>query len=118
VQRGCEKRRNTLRLVSRNIATWLIALAVVLFVVDGTRTLSEQRVVITSIGEAWTTIEQITTAHNAPQREAQGAGGTIWGPFVAPLAGLPGWLVFGLPGLLLAAASRRNGRRYSTFDNV
>jgi len=107
-----------LGLIGRIIATWLIAMALVLVVIDGTRTLGEQRVVITSIGTAWGAVEQVTSPPNHRQTTQIRASGNPWLAVLSPLGGLPGWLVFGLPGFAVALASRRTRRYYNGIDHV
>ena len=105
-----------MRLILRIIGTWLLGLAVVLLIIDGTRSLGDNAVVMTSLGDTWTSI-------NAPSLDAVKAfiDTRFFGPLLEPLLGMllsyPGFAVLGVPGILLTIAGRsRNRRQYVRQD--
>jgi hypothetical protein len=112
---ACKKGRNfraftRMRLLLRVVGTLLIACAVILVIIDGTKSLGANAVVITSLGDSWNLInaqslgavkEFLTTRLFGPVLETAVTG----------LLGLPGWAVIGVPGLLLAWAGRSRRER-------
>ena len=107
-----------MRLLLRIVGTILIAFAVILLIIDGTKTLGANSLVITPLGEAWAGI-------SAPSLEAVKSFistrlfGAVLDPVVAGILGLPGWGVVGVPGLLLAWAGRsRRVRMFVRQDQI
>lgn len=107
-----------MRLLVRIVGTWLIALATILLIIDGTRSLGANHLVTTSLMESWTNL--------APQsleavRQFLGTRffGAMLGPLFDWLIGLPGFAVLGVPGFILAFAGRpRHTRRYVSTDTI
>jgi hypothetical protein len=99
-----------MRLLLRVLGTLLIACAVILLIIDGTKSLGANAIVLTSLGDTWTgvhpqsleVVEQFLTTR-------------LFGPVletaVTALLGFPGWAVIGVPGLLLAWAGRSRRER-------
>lgn len=107
-----------MRLVLRVIGTLLIAFAVILIIIDGTRSLAANGLVFTPLGATW---ESMHAESLAAMREFLGTRlfGPLLDPVVAGLLGLPGWAVVGVPGLLLAWAGRsRRERVFLRQDHV
>jgi hypothetical protein len=107
-----------MRLLLRVLGTLLIALAVILLIIDGTKSLAANTIVMTSLGDTWMSIgsqslEQVraflATRFFGPLLEA----------VVSGLLGLPGWAVTGVPGILFAWAGRsRRERVFFRQDNI
>ncbi|HWA20078.1 MAG TPA: hypothetical protein VG757_13895 [Devosia sp.] len=107
-----------MRLLLRILGTFLIAVAVILLIIDGTRSLAANAIVMTSLGDTWTginpqSLEQLraflATRFFGPLLEA----------VVSGLLGMPGWAVTGVPGVLLAWAGRsRRERVFLRQDNI
>jgi hypothetical protein len=107
-----------MRLILRVLGTVLIALAVILLIIDGTKSLAASAFVATPLGETWMSIhaqslEQmrtfLTSRFFGPLLEAAVSG----------ILTLPGWAVLGVPGVLLAWAGRsRNERIFLRQDNI
>jgi hypothetical protein len=99
-----------MRLVLRVLGTLLIACAVILLIIDGTKSLGANAVVVTSLGDTWQLV-------NPQSLDAvkEFLGTRFFGPVletvVTALLGLPGWGVVGIPGLLLAWAGRSRRER-------
>jgi hypothetical protein len=105
-----------MRLLLRIVGTVLIAIAVILVIIDGTRSLAASGLVYTPLGDTWTSIHP---ASLAAVREFLGT--RLFGPLLEPLVtavlGLPGWAVIGAPGVLLAWAGRsRRERMFARQD--
>ena len=98
-----------MRLVFRIAGTWLIGLAVIILVIDGTKSLAANEIIFTSLAQAWTQI-------HAPSLEA--VEGFFASRFFAALLDsamtalltYPAFAVLGLPGILLALMGRRPRR--------
>lgn len=98
-----------MRLVLRILGTWLIGLALIFLVVDGTKSLAADEIVLTSLGAVWTQL-------HAPSLEA--VSSFLDSRFFAALLGVllqniltyPAFAVLGVPGIILALAGRRPRR--------
>lgn len=107
-----------MRLILRILGTWLIGLALVLLVVDGTKSLAANAVVFTSLADLWMQV-------HPPSLDA--VSGFFESRFFAALldAALkavldyPAFAVFGLPGIALALAGRAPRReRFLRQDQI
>lgn len=99
-----------MRLLLRVLGTLLIACAVILLIIDGTKSLGANGLVFTPLGETWTQI------HPDSLTAVKGFLTTrLLGPIlelaVTAILGFPGWAVLGVPGLLLAWAGRSRRTR-------
>ena len=98
-----------MRLVLRIVGTWLIAMAVIMLVVDGTKSLAANMVEFTSLAVVWI---QVNAASLDTVR------GFLSSRFFAALLDqalnailtYPAFAVLGLPGIILALAGRRPRR--------
>lgn len=101
-----------MRLMLRLAGTWLVALALVLLVIDGTRSLAANSLVVTSLSADWAWLHADSL---------EGLRAFVSDRFFAPLLepatetilALPGWLALAVPGVLLAWAGR--SRRLRVF---
>jgi hypothetical protein len=98
-----------MRLVFRIAGTWLIGLAVVLLVIDGTKSLAANEIIFTSLAQAWMQI------HGPSLGEVEGFFASRY--FADLLAGAlsallsyPAFAVLGVPGVMLALMGRRPRR--------
>lgn len=107
-----------MRLILRIAGTWLIGLALVLIVVDGTRSLGANRLVYMTLSELWTQV-------HPPSLDAVAA--FFESRFFADLLDValktvldyPAFAVFGVPGIVLALAGRKPRReRYLSADQI
>ena len=91
----------------------LLALAVVLAVLDLTRSVAGSSFVMTSFDASWTSV-------SAPTREAAEAvvtsalGAAVWSALAAVLA-LPGWAIAGMAAALLLWLGRKRRSAYARF---
>lgn len=105
-----------MRIALRIVGTWLFAIAVILLVIDGTRSLAAGHLVVASLQSSWTQFSQQSLAAVRLFLASRYFGGVLVGVFDW-LTGLPGFAVLGVPGLLLAYLGRsRRTRRYVRAD--
>lgn len=107
-----------MRLFLRTIGTLLLAVALILIILDGTRSLGENRLLIASLAETWNLL-------HAPSLGGfqEFLGSRLFGPLLRPVAdlvlSLPAWVVLGVPGALLAWGGRsRRTRLYIRQDGI
>jgi hypothetical protein len=99
-----------MRLILRVIGTLLIAFAVILIIIDGTRSLGANGLVFTSLEATWQGMHGDSLAS---VRDFLGTRlfGPLLDPLVSAVLSFPGWAVVGVPGLLLAWAGRSRRER-------
>ena len=107
-----------MRLFLRTIGTLLLAVALILIILDGTRSLGENRLLVASFAETW---QLLHGASLAAFREFLGS--RLFGPLLKPVAdvvlGLPAWVTLGVPGAFLAWGGRsRRTRLYIRQDGI
>lgn len=99
-----------MRLLLRVLGTLLIALAVILLIIDGTKSLAANAIVFTPLSDTWTTVNAESLAAVRGFLETR-----FFGPLletvVNALLSFPGWAVIGVPGILLAWAGRSRRER-------
>jgi len=104
--------RIVMRLILRLLGTWLVAIALILLVIDGTRSLGANAIVMTSLEETWTTLHAESLA-----RFREFLATRFFGPvldvLVSTVLTFPAWLVLGVPGLFIAWLGR--SRRVRVF---
>ncbi len=99
-----------MRLILRVLGTWLLGVALILLIIDGTRSLGASQLVFTSFAEdlAWV---------HAPSLAAirEFIAGRFFGIVLEPAAEFilasPGWAVLAVPGAVLAWAGRSRKTR-------
>lgn len=98
-----------MRIALRIVGTWLIGLALVLLVIDGTKSLAANEIVLTSLGGIWTQIHA---------QSLEGMRVFLESRFFSSLLDLvldalltyPAFAVIGVPGVVLALLGRRPRR--------
>lgn len=101
-----------MRLVLRTAGLWLMALALVLLVIDGTKSLAADAVVLTSLSQAWAQVHDASLEATRSFLESRFFAALL-GQILEGLLGAPAFAVLGLPGLVLALLGRR--RRSERF---
>ena len=105
-----------MRLLLRIIGTTLLAAALILLILDGTRSLGENALVITSLGSTWDMVH----ADSLAQLRAF-LGTRFFGPLldavISAVLSFPGWAVLGVPGILLAWLGRSKRTRVFVKQN-
>jgi hypothetical protein len=107
-----------MRLFLRVLGTWFLGLAVILLIIDGTKSLAANALVTTSLGDSWSSIN-LQSLEWTRQFLNSRFFGALLDPVFASLLALPGFAAIGVPGLLLAYAFRaRHVRRYVSTDAI
>jgi len=107
-----------MRLFLRLLGTWLLGLALILLVIDGTKSLGASRLVLTSLAENWGWL------HAESLEAVRGfVASRFFGLLLAPgfetVIALPGWVVLAVPGVLLAWLGRsRKTRLFVRHDQI
>ena len=107
-----------MRLILRVLGTWLIGLALVLLVIDGTKSLGANALVFTSLEDLWTQV-------HPPSLDAVNAFfdsrffADLLDAALAALLSYPAFAVFGVPGIVLALLGRKPRReRFLRQDQI
>ena len=95
-----------MRFIARVFGTWMIALAVILLVVDGTKSLAADAPVMTSVGELW-------AGFHAPSWVAVGElvasllepVSAVW--MVDAVFGIPAWGLSAIVGIIALVLGRK-----------
>lgn len=107
-----------MRLILRVIGTVLIAFAVILIIIDGTKSLAASAFVFTSLDATW---KGMHAESLAAVRDFLGTRlfGPLLDPLISAILSFPGWAVVGIPGVLLAWAGRsRRERVFVRQDSI
>ncbi len=99
-----------MRLLLRVLGTLLIACAVILLIIDGTKSLGANALVFTSLSDSWTQIHPDSLAAVKQFLETRFFG-PLLETIVTAILSFPGWAVIGVPGILLAWAGRSRRER-------
>ncbi len=107
-----------MRLLLRLLGTWLLGVALLLLIIDGTRSLGANQLLFTSLAENWTWLNAESLA---AVREF--LAGRFYGMVLEPVSqailSMPGWAVMAVPGALLAWAGRsRKTRLFVRHDQI
>ena len=99
-----------MRLALRVVGTLLIAFAVILIIIDGTRSLAANGLVFTPLEATWQSMHAESLAAVRDFLSSR-LFGPVLEPVVSAILSFPGWAVIGVPGLLLAWAGRSRRER-------
>ena len=102
------------RFLFRLMATVALAVAVIMAVLDVTRTIAASRLVLTPLGESWTSVSP-STLERTQSFIVENAHPLVWNPVMTFILGQPGFAVFGALAFLLYAIGRRPERRIGRF---
>jgi hypothetical protein len=107
-----------MRLIFRIVGTWMLALAVVLIVIDGTKSLAANELVTTSLADYWRGLSAETLAA-VEEFLASRLFAELLDQVLAAILAAPAFLVVGVPGLILAVLGRtRQSQRFVTTDRI
>lgn len=107
-----------MRLILRIAGTWLIGLALVLLVIDGTRSLGANAVTFTSLADAWTQVHGASLEAVRVFFDSRFFADLLERALDALLT-YPAFAVFGVPGIILALAGRTPRReRFVRQDQI
>jgi hypothetical protein len=103
-----------IRFIFRLLATFALAIAVIMAVIDATRSIAASEWVLTPLAESWSDVSPETLAAAAEfTRDVMLPG--IWDPVAVTLLALPGFVVFLLLALVFYLIGRRPVRRLNRF---
>jgi hypothetical protein len=103
-----------MRLLLRLLGTWLLGMALILVIIDGTRSLAANALVMTPLADTWTML-QAQSLIDLRAFLASRFFGALLETVVEFILSMPGWLVLGVPGAVLAWMGRT--RRSRVFVN-
>lgn len=99
-----------MRLILRILGTWLIGLALVLLVIDGTKSLGANQIVFASLADYWTLWHAGSLAGVEDFFATRFFSDLLDGALKA-LLGYPAFAVIGVPGIVLAMLGRTPRRQ-------
>jgi len=102
------------RFICRFAAMILLALAVVLAVLDITRSITASAPVMTPLMESWSAISPSTLESAGQAVESWGVA-FLWDPILLSILKLPSWLVLGLISVLLFWIGQRRASSVGRF---
>ncbi|MEQ1941472.1 hypothetical protein ABMA32_03515 [Mesorhizobium sp. VNQ89] len=103
-----------IRFLFRLMATFSLAVAVIMAVLDATRTIAVSRLVLTPLGESWASVSP-STLEETQSFIVEKMHPLVWNPVMVFILGQPGFLVFGLLAFLLYAIGHKPERRIGRF---
>ncbi|AKR58252.1 hypothetical protein GCM10011321_29040 [Youhaiella tibetensis] len=107
-----------MRLILRTLGTWLLSIAVILGVIDGTKSLAANAVITTSLGDLWTSLNATSLEWVQAFLETRFFGPVLT-PMLASLLTVPSFVVVGVPAIVLAFLGRsRYVRQYVKTDEI
>ncbi|MEO5805593.1 hypothetical protein [Devosia sp.] len=107
-----------MRLILRILGTWLLGLALILLVIDGTKSLGANALVLTSLGSIWSSLHADSQAQVSAFFAGRMFAELLQSSF-AMLLSYPAFAVVGVPGLLFAILGRsRKAIAYVTQDQL
>jgi hypothetical protein len=102
-----------IRFFFRFLATISLAVAVVMAVIDATRTVAADGWVMTPLGDSWIAVSPDTL--DKAQATLSAIHPALWDPIMLFVLKTPGFAVFSVLALLLYALGRRPARRLDPF---
>jgi hypothetical protein len=106
-----------IRFLLRSIGLWLLAGAFVALVIDGMRSVAASRIVLTTIGEAWSVMHRPSLEFFRAHIEGNYPA-WVWDPVAIDFLLAPLWIALGVLGILFALLGRVPARPigYSSRD--
>jgi hypothetical protein len=107
-----------MRLILRVLGTWLIGLALVLLVIDGTKSLGANAIVFTSLAELWMQVHPPSLDGVKSFFDSRFFADLLDAALAAML-GYPAFAVFAVPGIMLTLMGRKPHReRFVRHDQI
>ena len=106
-----------MRLVLRVIGTWLLGIGVILLIIDGTKSLAINALVLTPLQETWVSL------HPASLDAVRGFFasrffGALLDQALTTVLTFPAFAVFAVPGIVLAVLGRSRASRVKQYTEV
>lgn len=102
------------RFLFRLLATVALAIAVIMAVLDVTRTIAASALVLTPLGASWSGISP-TGVQQFQNFIVENTHPLVWNPVMTFILGQPGFVVFAVMAFLFYAIGRRPQRRIGRF---
>ena len=107
-----------MRLILRILGTWLLGVALILLIIDGTRSLGANVLTFTSFGDAWAWVNEPSLGVTREFLRSRFFG-PVLEPTIAAILAFPSWAVLAVPGALLAWMGRsRRTRIFVQHDQI
>lgn len=100
-----------MRFVLRIVGTWLLGMTMILLVMDGTKSLAQNSIVMTGIGDIWMLINANSLSETEQVLGQNANLALVWAYAIVPILSWPGWAVLGLPGLFMIVSGQTRNRR-------
>jgi hypothetical protein len=94
-----------IRFLLRFIGLFILALAFVLLVYDGTKSIANQRVVYAKLVEVWAMVDQ--SSLNQAQAWLKQKAAFAWDPYMQGVFNLPAWAVLAILAMILIVLGRK-----------
>ena len=94
-----------IRFLLRFLGLCILALAFVLFVYDGTKSIANQHVVYAKLVEVWAMVDQTTL--NEAQTWLRQKAAWAWDPYMQSVFELPAWGVLAIVAMILIVLGRK-----------
>ncbi len=94
-----------IRFLFRFIGVLVLAIAFILLVYDGAKSIADSRVYIYKLGQLWTDVS--ASSLQSLQAAIEAHVSWLWNPIILTLLEQPAWLVFGVIGMLAILLGRR-----------
>jgi hypothetical protein len=95
-----------IRFLFRFLGLWILAAAFLFLVIDGTRSIAGNAVLVTKLGQTWTDIHT-DSLQLLQARIERHAAPWLWQLVMQPILEQPTWLVLGILGALLIIIGRK-----------
>ena len=94
-----------IRFLLRFVGLCLLATAFVFFVYDGTKSIANQHMVYTKVGDVWAIVDQ--NSLNLAQEWLKQKAAWAWDPYLQASFDLPAWAVLGIVAMILILLGRK-----------
>jgi hypothetical protein len=94
-----------IRFLFRLFGLLCLALAFILLVYDGTKSIADQRWFFTKVSDVWTTVHEPSLTQLQPTMERLSQG--LWDHVLIPFLNAPSWLVLAVVGAILLVVGRK-----------
>ncbi len=108
------RRPRMIRFLFRILATFALAVAVIMAVIDATRSIAASHWVVTSLARSWSEVSP-DTFEAAAEFTRDVMMKELWDPVALTVLSLPGFVIFLALALLLYLIGRRPQRRLNRF---